>query len=312
MICTIEWNGLDRIGWERKFLTLRRSTLLQSYDYARAVAPLYGQRPRWGLIFIDGREAGLVQILEAGFLGLHAFTLDRGPLWFDGFGGVAHLKAFFDALNRIFPARFGRKRRIIPEIPDSPAASGILKQCGLRYHGPKYTTAWLDLTQDPESLRAGMKNNWRSHLNKVEQNALVLDWSEPLQSLPFLAEAYRLDRVERGYGGPDAKMVRALGQQAGQSGNLLIGRALLNGRDVAAIMILCHGRSATYQIGWGDEDGRKYGGHYRLLWAALGVMKEKGIRDFDLGGINDDQAAGVSAFKDGLGGQRVTLAGLYT
>lgn len=313
MNCTIEWNGLSRVEWERRFTTLRRSTLLQSYDYARAAAPLYGQRPRWGLIMMDGREAGLVQMMEAGFLGLHAFTLDRGPLWFDGFGGIAHIKAFFDTLNRQFPPRFGRKRRVIPEIPASPAATGILQQAGLRYHGPQYSTAWLDLRQDLESLRAGLRGNWRGTLKKAEQDAgLSLEWDAPLQALPFLVEHYRADKAMRRYGGPDARLVNALGKQAGQSGNLLIGRVVRDGHIIAAVMILCHGASATYQIGWSNEAGRKYGGHHILLWSALGVMQSKGIRDFDLGGINDDEAAGVSAFKDGLGGQRVTLCGLYT
>lgn len=312
MICTIQWNGLDLIGWERKFLLIRRSTLLQSYDYARAVAPIYGQRPCWGQIFIDGREAGLVQMLEAGFLGIHAFTIDRGPLWFDGFGGIAHIKVFFDEINRQFPARFARKRRLIPEIPESPSAAGILKQCGLTYHGPKYTTAWLDLAKDQDELLAGMKSNWRNYLRKVEQGPLTIDWSAPLEALPWLVETYRADRIMRNYPGPDAKIIKALGQQAAKSGNLLLGRAMLDNQAVAAILILCHGSSATYQIGWSDEDGRRQGGHYRLLWSALEVMKAKGIRDFDLGGVNDDQASGVSAFKDGLGGQRVTLIGLYT
>lgn len=312
MICTIQWNGLDLLAWEQHFVRVRRSTLLQSYDYARAVAPIYGQRPRWGLIFIDGREAGLVQMLEAGFLGLHALTLDRGPLWFDGFGGIAHIKAFMDAINLQFPQRFGRKRRIIPEIPDSPAAGGILKQSGLAYRGPKYSTIWLDLRPGEDALRAGLKSSWRGHLTKAEQGPLELAWDHPLDHQYWLVQTYQADRVMRNYPGPEPKIVTALGKQCASRGNLLVGRALLRGQAVAGVMILCHGSAATYQIGWSDDLGRKEGGHYRLLWSAMTMLKKKGITDFDLGGINDDSAAGVSAFKDGMGGQRVTLSGLYT
>jgi hypothetical protein len=118
MQCTIEWNGMDLATWSGYFNPLRRSTLLQCYDYARAVAPIYGQRPRWGLIRIDGKEAGIVQMMEAKFMGLHAFTIDRGPLWFVGFGGVAHIRIVFDELNRQFPRRFGRRRRVIRKSPN--------------------------------------------------------------------------------------------------------------------------------------------------------------------------------------------------
>lgn len=312
MKCEIQWNGASLAEWESDFSRLRRSTILQSYDYAVAAGPVHGQRPRWGMIFIDGSKAGMVQMMEAGFLGFHALIIDRGPLWFPGFGGVAHIRAFLDEINRQFPRRFGRNRRIIPEMQDSPAALGILKQAGLVAAGPKYTTIWLDLTKDEATLRAGLKSNWRNYLTKVEGGPLTLDWSGTTEFLPWLVQTYQADRIMRQYPGPEPRIMTALGNRFAASGNLLLGRALLDNRAVAAILILCHGCSATYQIGWSDEDGRKQGGHYRLLWSALQQLKNRNVTDFDLGGINDDSASGVSAFKDGMGGQRVTLAGLFT
>lgn len=309
--CTIEWDQMDLATWRGYFAPLRRSTLLQCYDYARAVAPLYGQRPRWGLIRIGGREAGIVQMMEARFIGLHALTIDRGPLWFAGFGGVAHIRIFFDELNRQFPRRFGRRRRVIPEIPDSPTVNGLLGQAGFQNSGVKYTTMWLDLTKTEDELRQNLRGNWRSFLTKVERGPLEIVWDDPLAHLPWMVQTCQADQIMRGYKGPKPRIMTALGKTFAAEGQLLIGRALLDNRAVAAILILCHGCSATYQIGWSDEDGRKHGGHYRLLWSALNELKSRGITDLDLGGINDDSATGVSAFKDGMGGQRVTLTGLY-
>jgi hypothetical protein len=312
MQCTIEWNGMDLATWSGYFNPLRRSTLLQCYDYARAVAPIYGQRPRWGLIRIDGKEAGIVQMMEAKFMGLHAFTIDRGPLWFVGFGGVAHIRIVFDELNRQFPRRFGRRRRVIPEITESPTVAGLLKQAGFEKTGPQYTTAWLDLTQSEEDLRRNLKGNWRNYLKKVEGGPLQIVWDDPAGYLPWLVQTYQADQIMRGYPGPKPRIMTALGKTFAAKDQLVIGRALLDNRAVAAILILCHGCSATYQIGWSDEEGRKHGGHYRLLWSVLEQLKAKNITDLDLGGINDDSATGVSAFKDGMGGTRVTLTGLYS
>ena len=66
---------------------------MQDYHYAKALAPLYGQRPRWGIIEIDGTPAGMFQMMEVSMLwgAVHALMLDRGPLWFDGCGGEDHL-----------------------------------------------------------------------------------------------------------------------------------------------------------------------------------------------------------------------------
>ena len=131
--CTIEWNVLSLPDWQKRFKTIKHSNILQSYNYARAARKSHRQSARWGLIKIDGVEAGLVQILEAKFLfgAFHGLILDRGPLWFEGFGGAAHIAAFFDAFNQSFPPRFGRKRRIIPEMAHGMAVEKILQQCGL-------------------------------------------------------------------------------------------------------------------------------------------------------------------------------------
>ncbi len=314
MDCTIEWNSLDLAGWEERFSRIRRSTLPQSYDYARAVCPVYGQRPLWGLIIFGGQEAGIVQILEARIFGraLHAFSLDRGPLWFPGFGNAVHIKAFCDELNQQFPRRFGRRRRIIPELVKSPSSVSLIKQTGLVSSGPDYTTIWLDMTLSLKDLRAGLKGNWRNHLNKAEKGPLIVEWRTAHGTMNELVAGYRADQTARSYSGPAPRIVRALGRGFAEKGHALVGRALLDNRAVASILILCHGCSATYQVGWSDSDGRHHGGHYRLLWSAMEILKSKGITDFDLGGLNDDKAEGVSTFKDGLGGQRVTLAGFYT
>jgi len=129
----IDWNDLSLPEWEEKFARVRRAPLLQSYSYARAACPLYRQRARWGLIRrADGTEAGLVQLLEAGILGnaLHAVQLDRGPLWFEGGGGEEDIDGFFRAFARDFPRRPGRRRRVLPEIPDSAPARAFMDRLG--------------------------------------------------------------------------------------------------------------------------------------------------------------------------------------
>lgn len=117
MKCAINWS-VDHIRWEDEFSKIQKSNLLQSSYYASAMFALRGQKLKRGIILIDGQETGLVQILEAGLLwdAIHAVILDRGPLWFDGFGGAAHVQAFFQEFEKQFPNRFGRKRRILAKI----------------------------------------------------------------------------------------------------------------------------------------------------------------------------------------------------
>ncbi len=311
----INWNTLSIDEWTQRFNGIVRSNILQSYDYARAICPLNRQKARWGLIEIDGKEAGLVQVLEAGFFRnvLHAVILDRGPLWFPGFGNAIHVKLFFDELSRQFPQRFGRKRRFIPETPDGPAARNLIRQTGLipMEDRPGYETIWLDLSAQDEALRAALKSNWRNKLNKSEKADLQTEWEDEGRSLAWVCQTYANDKSKRGYNGPAPKFLAQYGSLLAPKGDLLVGRALQDGAPVAFTLFVRHGRSATYLAGWSSEEGRQSAAHQKLLWDGIGILKEKQVLDLDLGGVNDDTAAGVKTFKEGLGGQTVRLVGHY-
>ena len=306
--CTIEWNILSPKEWDERFTKIRRSNLLQSYEYAQAICPVNQQSARWGLIKINGEEAGLVQIMEVSLLKklIHIVMLDRGPLWFDGFGGQDDLNAFFAEYDRIFKPRFGRKRRIMPETPHD-----ILPfKRKLAY--PPYQTIWLDLTKDEEALRAGLKKNWRGALKKAEESGLELKAEHPLKYLPWLLKYYEQDKAERSYKGASATVIRALAQFFAPKDQMLLLRAHKNGQDVAAILLFIHGTSATYQIGWTDpQKGRKQNAHHFLLWQAMKLLKDRNIKDLDLGGVNDLSAQGVKKFKEAMGGELVEYCGQY-
>lgn len=314
MTLTIDWNTLSTDAWEDRFARLPRSNILQSYTYARAYSPLEKQRPRWGLIRVNGAEAGLVQIFEAGILWnlFHALILDRGPLWFEGFGNAMHSKWFFEEFHRQFKPRFGRRRRILPEIEDGPAAQKLLEQTGLVRAGKGYETVWLDLSPELETLRANLKSNWRNKLNKGESADINIAADQGVDVLSWTVGIYAGDKTARGYGGPSPAFLRGYLPLLAQSGNLVLLRAMKNGVPVAFTVLACHGRSATYLIGWSSDEGRALAAHQRLLWEGVKMVQQKGIKELDLGGINDDGAEGIKTFKEGMGGRTVRFVGLYS
>lgn len=270
---------------------------------------LYQQKPRWGLIKINNHDAGVVQILEAGILKklIHGVIIDRGPLWLDGFGGPEHMQLFVRVLNDHFPARFGRKRRFIPEHNGQDLSYPEFRH----KPGSGYETIWIN-TQTPEDKRrAKLKKNWRYSLRKAEQGDLKLEWDWSGRYWDDMIRQYIRDRTEKGYKGPSVKLLVALARHSLPDKNMLIGWVTHNGQPVGGILIFCHGRAATYQVGWSSQEGRKTGAHNLLLWRALDVLKKRGIDDLDLGGVNSEEAEGVQKFKNGMGGQRVVLPGLY-
>lgn len=315
MTLTIDWNTLSTDAWDDLFSRIPRSNILQSYAYARAACPIEKQRARWGLIRVSGKEAGLVQIFEAGIFWnlFHAVILDRGPLWFEGYGHAMHSKWFFDAFHKQFAPRFGRRRRIIPEIEDGPAAQKFLGQTGLARTGNGYQTIWLDLTPDLETLRGNLRPNWRTALNKAERSDLAISADRGPAELSWTVGIYAGDKAAREYGGPAPSLLRAYLPLLAQNDDLILLRAMKGGQPLAFTVFACHGRSATYLIGWSSDEGRAFAAHQRLLWDGITMLQIKGIRELDLGGINDDdEARGIRNFKEGLGGRAVRYVGLYS
>lgn len=285
-----------------------RSNILQSYDYARAVCAVDRQRARWGLIKIDGAEAGLVQILEAGVLGnlIHAVILDCGPLWFTGFGGEKHTQAFFETFDREFPRRFGRRRRIIPEIQSQMPSVYRWQE------GSSYETIWIDLRFDAAELRSNLNRKWRGWLTKAEKSGLTVEWDESGAALEWLLARHKAHRSQKGYRGASEALLRAMATTFGQNGRMIIGRAAYNKEYVAGILLFLHGNAATYQIGWNGDLGREKGAHHMLLWQSMLYLKKRGYTGLDLGGGNKEDAKDVRTFKMGLGGDLVTLPGHYS
>ncbi len=315
MTAHIHWNTLSPPAWQTKFAQLPSANLLQSYEYALAICPLKRQKGRWGVIEIDGREAGLVQILEASLLAktIHALAIDRGPLWFDGYGSLDHFSQFLEALFKQFPRRIGRKYRIIPEMEQSPVLDNLMSACGFQKNGKPYETIILDLTHDQESLRAGLKKNWRGALAKAEkQDGVSVDWSITTADYKEFLHNYAADKAEKGYGGPSVELLTALARTFIPSGKMRFGRAIKDGQAIASVLLLKHGKSATYQVGWTSDAGRQLGAQNLLLWHAMLELKQDGITELDLGGINDDTAKGVKIFKEAMGGRIVRLGALYT
>lgn len=308
MPCNIKWNSLNFPEWNERFSQLNRATLLQSYSYAQAIAEVKSQKPRWGIIEIDGKEAGLIQIFEVGLLKnlIHAVILDRGPLWFEGFGNKEHIEEFFVEFNRLFPNRLGRKRRVIPE-------TGIdLTPFGYTKSGEAYETIWINLRKSEDGLRKDLKKNWRGTLTKAEKSDIKVEWDEKGEHFSWLMQNYVFDREQKGYSGPSVKLLTAMAKYHNLRGELLIGRAILDGEPIAGTLILKHGCAATYQIGFSTDAGRRAGAHHIILWQALLHLKDLGTTDFDLGGINDETAKGVKQFKAGMGGEKVKLASMYS
>lgn len=317
MKCTVEWNGLSAKDWMEYFNRIPQSNVLQHPAYIRAMCRKDHQRARFGLIRMDGQPAGLVSILEAGILwnAIHGVMLDRGPLWFPGFGTAVHIKLFIEVFSREFPARLLRRRRLIPEIQDGATARKIIESTGFsrRPDQTGYDTFWVKTDQDEKLLR----DNWRQSLHKAQRAPLNVTWDDQGHLVPWMCAQYAADKSAKGYPGPSPRLLTLLSQEMIPTRGMVVGQvrhetSLTPGSQIiAGVMLVCHGRSATYLAGWTGEMGREVSAHHLLLWQSLNMLKQRGIWELDLGGFNESTAQGVKLFKEGMGGTVFRGVGHY-
>jgi len=311
---SIVWNRTSISEWRLLLARIPRSNIVQTWAYAKTVRDIRQQMTRFGVIEIDGEVRGLVQIQEVSLFGLfHTVVLDRGPLWLTDPAPKSWMDAFLIAFEKNFPRSLFRVRRLMPELADSEEANRQLASAGFRPRtvDDRYHSIWIDLRADVETLRARLKGKWRNALNSAERRSLTVSPTSSTVVLSWLIEAYQKDKKEKGYPGPKPSFVRRLAAEALETQDCLIYRALDGDAIIAAILVMTHGTSATYQIGWTSDAGRKHNAHHLLLWTAFCELKAQGIEWFDVGGINEDTAKGVTQFKRGLGGIEYRLVGLY-
>lgn len=308
----IVWNEGTLGAWDALLGRVPRLPLTQSFAYAQAMAKTNGYLPRLGVIERDGQALGIVQVLERRTLKIAVQRqIHRGPVWFDGPPPDGELRAVLSLLRQACPNTFFNRLHFLPELPDGDAFRAAMDAAGFRRIGPGYRTVWLDLTRDEGALRAAFSPTWRQRLKAAEKTDLTLDADWKAMNLPWLMEREAEQAQAKGFHPLSGRLaVRLRNALVGQGGALTV-TAKSGEEPVAAGYFLVHGHTATYQVGWSGERGRKTHAMRLVLWRAIQALKERGASALDLGGINPDKASGVTEFKLAMGGEAVETVGLY-
>jgi hypothetical protein len=329
----------DAGAWGAAQEALRFSVLEQSWCYGEATAAAtQGKvRPeRWLLQRGDSSSAmdqaqviGLMQAFVRRIPGLGRFVrVVRGPLFVPGTP-----RSDRDAALALVRAHYRWRDRCLlwwlPELNGGADSEAVMARLGMRPMMTGYSSIRLDLRPAPDRLRAQLDGKWRNTLKTAEKSALLMEsnsiaagtWND--DAFAALMGEHARHRLDIGFGGPDATFYSAFADAVktapatdltGEDALLFwahAGTHLGRVRPIAGILVLRHGRVATYAMGWSNEAGRLVKAHYRLLWQAVLTLRDLGVTDFDLGGVDTQRGAGVARFKLGLNGALFTLAGSY-
>ncbi len=201
--------------------------------------------------------------------------------------------------------RAGLHRTPLIINPDTPTPQ--LSEIGAVPLVSPVSVADLDLTGD---LRAQLHQKWRNRLTYGESQSLRMTRQNmPLDPKHWLLTATQAQQRARRYKTWPVPLTLAYAQA--NKGQAKLFTAFADTTPVAAILILCHGDSATYHLGHTTARGRHHCAHNLLMWEAMVWLARKGHRNLDLGLISTEDSPGLARFKLGTGARPRRLGGTW-
>ena len=275
----------DASAWDRRVTRYGDLSLPQTGAYGAARAEQGAWRVERGIVERDGGEVAAAQVL------LRAVPVVGGGLAWVSRGPLAPDAEALAALRRHFVEERGLYLRV------APPASVAIAVPGFRPAGATgWSSAVVDLAQDPAALRANLEQKWRNGLNKAERSGARIE-NGALEA--FLVE-YRGFVAGRGF---DTTVTPELLAALGRHMPLVVFRAVRDGTSLGSALIARYGATAEYLAGTLLDEGRAHNAGQLLLWHAMTAMKSAGAGRFDVGGMDAVLTPkGIYDFKAGLGG----------
>jgi lipid II:glycine glycyltransferase (peptidoglycan interpeptide bridge formation enzyme) len=168
------------------------------------------------------------------------------------------------------------------------------------------TTSVIDLTQDIDVLWRNIKRRSREYINQAKREGIEVKINERFEEFYQILRSFNKEKglahlqvnlptLEKG-----SLFIAEL------DGEILAGHVYLEGKEVMYFW-----RGASKRLTAGKDMSSLIGRASRTLhWEAIKYAKNKGIKEFDMGGLfagggDDYPGHSIDAFKENFGGKRV-------
>jgi lipid II:glycine glycyltransferase (peptidoglycan interpeptide bridge formation enzyme) len=166
-------------------------------------------------------------------------------------------------------------------------------------------TVVIDTAKDEEALLAAMHHKTRYNIKVAEKHGIVVQESTDVDAFwNLLRKTTARDNFSSH---PKNYYQQLLGADLGARLYL----AYHDEKPVAGAIVLIKGENAYYLHGGSDHAFRAMMAPYMLHWRIMISLKNLGIKNYDLWGIDAKKWPGVTRFKLGWGGKQVNRPGSF-
>ena len=309
---TIKWGNISSELWQQYFIRSGKTNLLQSWEYGNTKSAMEGWTIKRGVIYNDKEPIAIIQLLQKKyFKTITVNRINRGPLPLRILT-AQEVKSIFKELGKIGNLFKTNILFVAPEIKLSGQNILLLEQNKYKqFSYYPWESIWIDLSKELDILRKNIDGKWRNMLNFSEKSDLKLTYGSDDTIFYWLMNEYKELMNEKKFRGMSVDFLSHFRNSNNGSTKMIVYQATKDEVPVAGICVVCHGVAATYLIGWNGSMGRTLKANQFLLWNAIVHLKKLGFEHFDLGGINEQDVPGITAFKMGLNGNHYELIGEY-
>jgi len=212
------------------------------------------------------------------------------------------------ALHQEYVVRRGMVLRVLPRltVEDHPCCTRLATDEHYVKSGASASprTLLMPLSESLDDLRKGLAQKWRNRLNKAERAGLSITAGTAAELFDEFTVVYE-EMLARKDLAPTADLHHHRHIQALLPSELKMDVLLAyqDGRICAGMIASAIGDTAVYLFGATNDLGRQTSASYLLQWELVKLLKQRGMREYDLNGINPERNPGTYHFKKGLAGR---------
>lgn len=264
--------------------------------------------------------AAQVRVVKAPLLPIGVAYVYRGPMWrlaggaFDPDAACQMLRA----LQAEYAVRRGLVLRVSPneavDEESGPRLREMMQEAGfeVRADVKPYQTFLLELSPSLEQLRRGLRHQWRTSLNKAEKRNWEVSYGVSDELYGQFVEVYREMHARKAFlQRVDVEEFAKIQHLLPDNQKMQVMVCGLEGRRVAAGVCSVIGDTAIQLFLATSQRALEVQGAFKLFWEQIRLLKEQGVRRYDIGGVDAELNPGGFRFKAGLSGALVSYIGTY-
>ncbi len=199
------------------------------------------------------------------------------------------------------------------EFPKLPGKMQLSKESWIQ---SQYTIV-TNLLESDDKMLAGMRKKHRQYIRKSQRKGLTFETNDTEKGVKRFADVMKQQTTTKNYLPYSSSYYLKLWETFKNTDQVHIHLATDGSKDVGAYMVL-DGSDTVFQFyGGTTTEGRDKYAAYLLTWGAMKAARNRGFKLYDQWGTShfdgrdfdkSDEKYGISVFKDGFGGQKVTYA----